>query len=84
MPGIGPVVVAGPLAAALGDLSVSDAAGRIAGALSSIGVPEEHAREYAAAVEQGRTVVSVRAPEITEELVERVLIANGGENVHCA
>src|SRR5438477_3089519 len=83
VPGIGPLAAAGPLATALGGMAAGGEAGGVIGALSSIGVPEEYAREYAASIEQGHTFVSVRTDEVSEELVERVLVANGGENVYC-
>lgn len=82
IPGIGPFIAAGPLAGALGGLVAGGAAGGIIGALSTIGVPEEYAREYAARIEQGDTLVSVRTLPINEDLVERVLAGNGGESVH--
>jgi len=54
IPGVGPFLAAGPLAAALGGALAGGAAGGIIGGLSNIGVPEEYAREYAARIEQGR------------------------------
>lgn len=82
VPGIGPILAAGPLAGALGGLLAGGAAGGVIGALSSIGVPEEYARDYAARIEQGHTLVSVRTDEYSCDAVERILVANGGENVH--
>ncbi len=82
VPGLGPIIAAGPLAAALGGALAGGAAGGIIGALSTIGVPDEYAREYAAAIEQGQTLVSVRADPLSAELVERVLTAHGGRNLH--
>jgi hypothetical protein len=81
IPGIGPMIAAGPLASALSGLVTGGATGGIVGALATIGVPEEYAHEYASQIEHGRTLVSVRADEITLDPVERVLIANGGESV---
>ncbi|HYO49404.1 MAG TPA: hypothetical protein VEW94_06095 [Chloroflexia bacterium] len=82
IPGVGPFLAAGPLAAALGGALAGGAAGGIIGALSNIGVPEEYAREYAAQIEQGSTLVSVRTDALTRDLVERVLTAHGGESIH--
>lgn len=81
VPGVGPFLAAGPLAGALGGLLAGSAAGGIIGALSTIGVPEQHARTYAARIEQGHTFVSVRTDEISCDLVERVLLAHGGTEV---
>lgn len=83
VPGIGPLLAAGPLAGALGGLLAGGAAGGIIGGLSAIGVPEEYARDYAASIEQGHTLVSVRTDDVTADPVERILTVNGAENVHC-
>lgn len=83
VPGIGPILAAGPLASALGGLLAGGAIGGLVGGLSAIGVPEEYAREYAAGVEQGNTVVSVRTDEVTTDPVERILTVNGARQVHC-
>jgi hypothetical protein len=60
MPGIGPIVTSGPLAAGLGE-----AAGHVAGSLASVltaaGVPEDRADALQAAVEQGRILLAVHS-----------------------
>ncbi|MEA2572883.1 MAG: hypothetical protein QOH93_181 [Chloroflexia bacterium] len=83
VPGIGPILAAGPLAGALGGILAGGAAGGVIGGLSAIGVPEEYARDYAARIEQGHTLISVRTDEVTADPVERILTVNGAENVHC-
>lgn len=82
IPGVGPFLAAGPLAAALGGALAGSATGGIIGGLSSIGVPEEYARTYASRIEQGETLVSVRADALSRDMLERVLTANGGQEVH--
>ncbi len=82
VPGVGPIIAAGPLAAVLGGVVAGSTTGGIIGALSTIGVPDEYARKYAAAIEQGQTLVSVRTDPVSAELVERVLTAHGGTHVH--
>lgn len=84
IPGIGPFIAAGPLAGALSGLVAGGAAGGIIGALSTIGVPEEYAREYASRIQEGQTLISVRTDELSRDLVERVLTANRGEQVQCS
>ena len=81
IPGIGPFIAAGPLAGALSGLVAGSATGGIIGALSTVGVPEEYARDYAASIDQGHTLISVRTDQISEDLVERVLAGNGGQGV---
>ena len=65
IPGIGPILAAGPIAAAiggaLGGAGLGAAAGGLIGALTDMGVPEEEARHYEDQVRQGRVLVTVRA-----------------------
>jgi uncharacterized protein (TIGR02271 family) len=63
IPGIGPIVAAGPLIAALTGAGVGAVAGGLIGALTDIGVPEEEAGYYAEGVRRGGTLVTVRAEE---------------------
>ncbi len=82
IPGVGPFVAAGPIALALGSIAAGTAAGGVISALASQGVPEEYARSYAAGIQQGQTLVSVRADQWTCDAVERVLTAHGGQEIH--
>jgi hypothetical protein len=61
IPGVGPVVAAGPLIAALGGAGVGAAAGGLIGALTESGVPEERARHYAEGIRRGHVLITVRA-----------------------
>ena len=83
IPGIGPVLAAGPLAAALGvtvgstvtGAAIGGVVGGLVGALTHIGVPKEHAEYYAEGVRRGGTLVTVNAPDNQAE--EAVDILNG-------
>jgi stress response protein YsnF len=74
IPGIGPVIAAGPLVTALAGAGIGAAAGGIIGALTDLGVPEEEAHYYAEGVRRGGALVTVetddqradRAAEIME------------------
>jgi hypothetical protein len=61
IPGIGPIVAAGPLVAALGGAGVGATVGTVVGALRSTGVPEQEAQYYHEAVRRGDVLVTVRA-----------------------
>ncbi|HUS07002.1 MAG TPA: hypothetical protein VMZ52_11920 [Bryobacteraceae bacterium] len=61
IPVIGPVLAAGPIAAALAGAGIGAAAGGLVGALTESGVPEEHAKYYAEGVRRGDVVVTVKA-----------------------
>src|SRR5687768_6739528 len=49
IPGVGPVLAAGPIAAGILGAGLGAAAGGIAGALTHHGIPEHHAGRYSAA-----------------------------------
>jgi len=70
IPGIGPILAAGPIAAALGGAlggaGLGAAAGGIIGALTDMGVPEDEARHYEDQVRQGKSLVTVRADDDNE------------------
>jgi hypothetical protein len=60
IPGIGPVVAAGWLAATALGLAAGSVTGGIIGSLTNAGVSEEHAHVYAEGVRRGGTLVTVR------------------------
>ncbi len=63
IPGIGPVVAAGPLLAALGGAGIGAVTGGLLGGLADAGVPEEHAEIYAEGVRRGGALVMVTTDE---------------------
>jgi hypothetical protein len=63
LPGIGPVLAGGVLAATLGGAALGATTGGLIGALAGMGVPEEEARYYWQEFETGRTIVTVEAGE---------------------
>ena len=67
IPGVGPVVAAGWLAAtaagAAAGVVAGGAAGGLIGAMTESGVPEPHAHVYAEGVRRGGTVVTARVDE---------------------
>jgi len=73
IPGIGPVIAAGPLLAGLVGAGIGAAVGGLVGALVDAGVPEEHAGYYAEGVRRGSTLLTVGAPESRVNEVIRTL-----------
>jgi uncharacterized protein (TIGR02271 family) len=59
IPGIGPIIAAGPIAATLAGAGVGAVAGGLIGGLTNLGVPEEHAHYYAEGVRRGGVLVTV-------------------------
>src|SRR2546422_1714984 len=61
IPGIGPILAAGPIIAAMAGASIGALAGGVIGGLTSLGVPEKEAHYYAEAVRRGGILVTVAA-----------------------
>jgi hypothetical protein len=59
IPGVGPLIAAGPIMGALAGLGVGGAVGGIVGALIGMGIPEFEAKRYEGAVKDGGTLLSV-------------------------
>lgn len=73
IPGIGPVVAAGWLAATAVGAVAGGAAGGIIGALTQAGVPKEEAELYAEGVRRGGTLVTARVPDGDRARCEAIL-----------
>jgi len=66
VPGVGALLAAGALGAALSGVAIGASVGAIAGALVGIGVPEDEAAWYEQEVRGGRALVSVLARDRSE------------------
>ena len=78
IPGIGPLIAAGPLAAAIGGLTAGVAAGGIIGLLKDHGVSEEEAEFYAEGVHRGGALVTVHGVTEDREKSARKLLDEAG------
>jgi stress response protein YsnF len=86
IPGLGPILAAGPIAAAiggaLGGAGLGAAAGGLIGALTDMGVPEEEARHYESQIREGKVLVAVRADNDEEaERAANIMEIEGAEDV---
>src|ERR1700686_358877 len=82
IPGVGPLIAAGPIMAALAGMGVGGAIGGITGALIGMGIPEYEAKRYEGRIQKGGILLSVHCASSDEvkrakEIVERT----GGEDV---
>lgn len=73
IPGIGPIVAAGPIAAAIAGAGIGAATGGIIGALIDLGVDEDRAGYYAEGVRRGGTLVTVHVDETMASEVAEIL-----------
>jgi hypothetical protein len=66
IPGIGPLIAAGPIMAALAGLGAGAAAGGVVGALVGMGIPEYEAVRYEGRVKNGGVLLSVHCDTSNE------------------
>jgi hypothetical protein len=83
MPGIGPIVAAGPLSAGLGE-AAGHAAGSVASVLKGAGVSEARAEGLQQAVESGALLLGVHAVESDPERVRGILRTAGARDIETA
>jgi hypothetical protein len=69
IPGVGPLIAAGPIMAGLAGLGVGGAVGGLVGALIGMGIPEYEAKRYEGRVKDGGTLLSVHCD--TSEQISR-------------
>ncbi|HTK77020.1 MAG TPA: hypothetical protein VL371_17270 [Gemmataceae bacterium] len=67
IPGAGPVIAGGALAALLASAGAGAAVGTVLGALIGLGIPEEESQFYENEFKSGRTLVTVRAGSRNED-----------------
>lgn len=73
LPAIGPVIAGGTLAAIIASAAGTALAGGLIGALVGYGIPEEEAEFYQHELEQGRTIVTVKATGAEADRARRIL-----------
>lgn len=59
IPGIGPILAAGPIVATLTGAAIGAGAGGLVGGLIGLGIPEDEAKEYEGYVDNGKILVLV-------------------------
>ncbi|WP_410513786.1 YsnF/AvaK domain-containing protein [Paenibacillus sp. BR2-3] len=64
IPGIGPIIAAGPIAATLAGAAVGAGTGGLVGGLIGLGIPEDEAKSYDNYVSEGRILVMVDADHV--------------------
>ena len=82
IPGVGPLIAAGPIMGALAGLGVGGAVGGIVGALIGMGIPEFEARRYEGAVKAGGTLLSVHCDTSNQiDVAEQALRDTGAKDI---
>ena len=82
IPGVGPLIAAGPIMGALAGLGVGGAVGGVVGALVGLGIPEYEAKRYEGRVKDGGILLSVHC-DSSEEVsrAKDILKATGAEDI---
>src|ERR1700690_4650472 len=82
IPGVGPLIAAGPIMGALAGLGVGGAVGGLTGALIGAGIPEYEAKRYEGRIKDGGILVSVHcdSSEWTKKAKE-ILGRTGAQDV---
>ena len=82
IPGVGPLLAAGPIVAALTGVGVGGAVGGIAGGLIGVGIPEYEAKRYEGRIKEGGILLSVHCDDLEwTEKAKAILEHTGGTDV---
>src|SRR5689334_19463972 len=82
IPGLGPLIAAGPIVAALAGAGAGGVVGGIAGALVGMGIPEYEAKRYEGRVKKGGILLSVHSDDSDwAARAKRILEQTGAEDI---
>jgi len=85
IPGLGPIIAAGPIMGALAGLGVGGAVGGLLGALIGMGIPEYEAKRYEGRVKSGGVLVSIHCDTSDEvKQAKNLLEQTGAEDIASA
>lgn len=82
IPGIGPIIAAGPIAAGLAGAAGGAVAGGLIGGLVGLGIPEEEAHAYAEGVNRGHTLVLAKTSDEAADLARSVMDRHNPIDIH--
>ena len=82
IPGLGPLIAAGPIMAALSGAAVGGALGGLVGALIGMGLPEFEAKRFESKVKSGNILISVHSENSDEtDRAEEIFEKAGAEDI---
>jgi hypothetical protein len=85
IPGVGPLIAAGPIMATLAGLGAGGAVGGLVGALVGMGIPEYEAKRYEGRVKDGGILLSVHCNSSDEvSRAKDILKSTGADDVSSA
>ncbi|HKD63209.1 MAG TPA: hypothetical protein VKB40_04170 [Candidatus Acidoferrales bacterium] len=85
IPGVGPLIAAGPIMATLAGVGVGAAVGGVAGALIGLGIPDYEAKRYEARLNKGGVLLSVHCNTAGEvKRAKNLMEGTGAEDISSA
>jgi len=82
IPGLGPLIAAGPIMAALAGAGVGGAVGTLTGSLIGLGIPEYEAKRYESAINSGKMLIAVHADDRDwSKRAREILDRNGAQDI---
>jgi len=78
LPGLGPLIAAGPILATLSGAAAGAAVGGLTGALLGYAVPEFEARLYESKLRDGNYLISVHTESVVQQAHAREILADNG------
>ena len=83
IPGVGPLIAAGPIMAALSGAAVGAAVGGITGALVGLGIPEYEAKMYEGKIRDGNILLAVHCTNNDQaKRAEEIFKLNKATDIH--
>ncbi|MBY0358318.1 MAG: hypothetical protein K2W82_09990 [Candidatus Obscuribacterales bacterium] len=84
IPGVGPLIAAGPIMAALSGAAVGATVLGVTGALVGMGMPEYEAKVYEGKIRDGNILVAIHSADKDRlKLAERIFKENNATDIHC-
>ena len=85
IPGVGPLIAAGPIMAALSGAAAGAAVGGLTGALIGMGIPEYEAKRYEEKIREGNILLSVHSDDDeARERAKKIMQRCGAEDIGVA
>jgi len=82
IPGVGPLIAAGPIMAALAGVGAGGVVGGLIGAMIGLGIPEYEAKRYEGRIKEGGVLLSVHCDTSNQiDSAKRLLESTGAEDI---
>jgi hypothetical protein len=78
IPGVGPLIAAGPIMATLAGMGIGGTVGGLTGALVGLGIPEYEAKRYEGIIQKGGILLSVHCSTSDEVKRAKEILKNTG------